>query len=475
MRALISGCLLALFFAVVLTPLVRRLALRLRALDSFSARKLLAPPVTPRLGGLAIAGAFYLTLLLLWLWGSVLTRATLSSDTPVFGILLGGLPILMVGAVDDVRGLRALPKLLCEIAVAIFLYAIGLRIELANPAHFGPAASVLMPAMSVVLTVAWLVGVTNAMNLIDGLDGLAAGVALFAMGTTAVAALLRGDLLLGLLAVVLSGALIGFLVFNWSPASIFMGDTGSLFLGYLLSTTAIWSVRKAATAVLVVLPVVALGLPLLDISLTVSRRLLAGRSILQADRDHVHHRLLGRGLEVRRAVLFLYAVCAVFSGLALLMLLGGATTARIALSAAIVFALGLGYFLGYLRRGRDGLGRAYSDRRQTKAILLSISRLEAALKSCTSTDEIRLRLREFSALLPHAVELVLSTEAAPPEAENAPPTSLPVGSGQQVFGRLVVEVPSAQLSSDERTLLQLLSDLVGQTLGRLASSTDAGG
>jgi hypothetical protein len=138
--------------------------------------------------------------------------------------------------------------------------------------------------------------------------------------------------LLALLTGTLMGAVLGFLRYNWAPASIMMGDTGSLFLGYLLAATSIWSVRKSATAVLVVFPVVALGLPLLDTSLTISRRLLAGRPVMQADRDHVHHRLLGHGLPVQKVVLLLYAACAVFSALSLGMVLVERTLARLCLA-----------------------------------------------------------------------------------------------------------------------------------------------
>ena len=366
MRALALGFLMALLLSLLLTPAVRRLALWLGALDPFSARKVIAPSAVPRLGGLGIAAAFYVVVGILWLLGSTVARATLHPATPVGWILLGGVPILVLGAVDDLYGLRALPKLAVQLAVGGLLWGAGLRVLGTS----SPGGSIeLYGVLSFVVTVAWLIGVVNAVNLIDGLDGLASGVALFALGTTTVAALLRGDLLLALLTGMLAGAVLGFLRFNWTPASIMMGDTGSLFLGYLLATTSIWSVRKSATAVLVVFPVVALGLPLLDTSLTISRRLLAGRPVMQADRDHVHHRLLGQGLPVRRAVLLLYGVCAVFAALSLGMVLGERGSGRWLLGAAAGFALLVAYSLGYLRGGSQGLWAALRKRRWTQALL----------------------------------------------------------------------------------------------------------
>jgi hypothetical protein len=211
----------------------------------------------PRLGGLGIAVAFYFTVGLLWLLGSTVARATISPETPVGLILLGGVPILLLGIIDDLHGLRALPKLLVQTVVGVALWWSGLRVLGASSLH---GSVELYGFVSCAATVLWLVAVINAVNLIDGLDGLASGVVLFALGTTTLAALWRGEHLLALLTGTLMGAVLGFLRYNWAPASIMMGDTGSLFLGYLLAATSIWSVRKSATAVLVVFPVVALGL-----------------------------------------------------------------------------------------------------------------------------------------------------------------------------------------------------------------------
>ncbi len=462
MRALAVGFALALALSLLLTPGVRRLALWLGALDPFSARKVVAPSAVPRLGGLGIAVAFYVGVGVLWSLGSVVARATLHPGTPVGLILLGGVPILLLGIVDDLRGLRALPKLAVQIAVGVSLWAAGLRVLGTS----SPAGSIeLYGVLSCVVTVAWLVGVVNALNLIDGLDGLASGVALFALGTTTVAALLRGELLLSLITGTLAGAVLGFLRFNWTPASIMMGDTGSLFLGYVLATTSIWSVRKSATAVLVVFPVVALGLPLLDTSLTISRRLLAGRPVMQADRDHVHHRLLGHGLPVRRAVLLLYGVCAVFAALSLGMVLSERASGRYFLLLAAGFALLVAYALGYLRAGSQGLLAALRQRRRTQELLQKLDRASAELQAAPTTAAVLLTVERFAAALGRPLKLELA--AAPAAAGAAPETRYPVGTRDAVLGHLVVPAPESALSPDERTLLQLFCDVVAQALQRL--------
>lgn len=459
MKALVAGAVLAFLLALLLTPLVRRLALQVGALDPFSARKVLSAPSVPRLGGLGVAAAFYLTVALLWILRSSLTRATLAADTPVLAILLGGLPILAVGAVDDLRGLQALPKLIVETLVSLALWGLGLRVLPGlGEALLGPQ---LAAVLSCLLTVLWLVGVMNATNLIDGLDGLASGVALFALVSTAVAALWRGDLLLALLAWVLAGSVLGFLVYNIRPASIFLGDAGSLFLGYLLAATAVWSVRKAATAVVLIFPLVALGLPLLDTSLTISRRLLSGWPITQGDRDHVHHRLRGR-FGVGRAVYILYAVCAVFSALSLTMLLGGRQAARLALGGAVLFALTLAYLAGYLRGGPHGLWSALHNRRRNRQLLHELDALHDRLATARTPAELSALVVGLGTRFGHPLSLV-GTEAT----TDAATTRYPIGAGQQVHGYLRVAAPEAALGPDEQTLLQLLCDLMAPALGRM--------
>jgi UDP-GlcNAc:undecaprenyl-phosphate GlcNAc-1-phosphate transferase len=294
------GC--ATLFAAVLTPLVRALAVQQGALDhALSARKVHGRPI-PRLGGLAIVGAFYLTLLGMRAAG-VSTVPVLADPARAAGLLLGGVLIGILGLYDDLRGCRAGQKFAVQFAVAGMMYALGFRID-AVSVPFG--SSVPLGAASFPLTLLWIVGVTNAFNLIDGLDGLAGGVALVAVATTLVIALTRGETALVLLCAALAGSIVGFLFYNFNPASIFMGDTGSMFLGFVLGTIAIEFSQKASAAVAILIPITALGLPLFDTALAVVRRAAGGRPIFQADREHIHHRLLQMGLSHRQAVLTLY-------------------------------------------------------------------------------------------------------------------------------------------------------------------------
>jgi hypothetical protein len=213
--------------------------------------------------------------------------------------------------------------------VAVTMWLAGFRIHLlGNP--FGP--TIQLELLSLPLTTFWIVGVVNALNLIDGLDGLASGIGLFACIVLFGVAFADHAALLCLIAVSLSGALIGFLFFNSNPARIFLGDSGSMFLGFVLASVSIWTQRKGATAVALLIPVMALGVPILDTTLSVVRRLARRQNPFHADRDHIHHRLLALGLSHRHAVFTLYTLSGVFGLGALAMLKNDTTTRTIVLS-----------------------------------------------------------------------------------------------------------------------------------------------
>lgn len=464
MRALLAGFAFACLITVVLTPLVRRLALQLGALDQLSARKVNSGREVPRMGGLGIAVAFYSTLLLLWLLRSQLFQGVLAEGQRVLALLCGGVPILLLGCIDDLHGMRALTKLSVQTAVAASLWWLGLRVD--------GALWLALPAWaSLGLTVLWISGVINAVNLIDGLDGLASGVAFFALAATATIALLRGDLLLALFTVTLGGAVLGFLVFNWNPASIFMGDTGSMFLGYLLATTSIWAVQKSATAVLVMFPAVALALPLLDTALTIGRRLLSGRPVMQADRDHVHHRLLGRGLSHRQTVGLLYLVCAVFSGLSVAMVFAERRAALLLLLLSGLCALGLAYALGYVAEGPQGIWHSLRQRKRNRALL---QRLDALGRELAQADEVEVLTRAVADFGAQMETVALRLEVLPPEGREglrqeveADTTRYPVRLREGVLGHLEASQSERDISPDDRVLMQLLCDLLAPPLGRL--------
>ena len=304
--AFLAACLVS----ALLTPLIAWLARYKGWLDlPTEARKVHRQPV-PRLGGVAVVAAFMTPLLGLMMVGNRASQLLYHDERLTLGLLLGGIAIVALGVYDDLKGADARLKLGVQSSVAIFVWALGFRIELLGNPMGEPFATGIL---SLPITWLWIVGVINAMNLIDGLDGLASGIALFASGVLFCVALTDEAVILCLLTASLGGAILGFLFFNFNPARIFLGDSGSMFLGFLLASISIWSQRKGTTAAALFIPVLALGLPILDTSLSFIRRLIRGTSPFKADREHMHHRLMDLGLTHRGTVLTLYATSAVFS------------------------------------------------------------------------------------------------------------------------------------------------------------------
>jgi UDP-GlcNAc:undecaprenyl-phosphate GlcNAc-1-phosphate transferase len=242
--------------------------------------------------------------------------------------------------------LRAIYKLTAQIVVASAAFACGFRIGAVQLPLLGALS---MGVFALPITVLWIVGVTNAVNLIDGLDGLAAGVSFFAAFTSFVIASISGSWGTALMMAALMGALVGFLFFNFNPARIFMGDSGSYFLGFVLATTALGGSlqQKASTAVSLLVPVLALGVPIFDTLFSMMRRILERRPLFSADRGHVHHRLLDLGLTHRRAVVLLYGVSLALAGGAIAVSLGRSWHVGVALLSVTLVFVGLVRFLGY--------------------------------------------------------------------------------------------------------------------------------
>jgi UDP-GlcNAc:undecaprenyl-phosphate GlcNAc-1-phosphate transferase len=317
---------------------MRQAGFALGAIDRPGHRKVHEAAVS-RLGGVAVWGAVACVVGLAVLMG-VLDGAAFAGVRVSWSLLaLGAASLAAMGIVDDVRGLRARTKLAVQCLAAGLVVAAGCVIrEATNPIT---GSSFELGVFAVPVTLLWVIGVTNALNLIDGLDGLAAGVGLIVSGTLCLISLSTGRTDVALLTGILAGALVGFLYFNFNPATIFLGDSGSLFLGYALAVLAIESAHKGTTTVLVLAPILALGLPLMDTGLAVLRRVLVSASIMQPDREHIHHRLIALGLPHRRAVLVLYATC-------LLLNVAAVFTVRAARrdTALVAVAVALATFLG---------------------------------------------------------------------------------------------------------------------------------
>jgi len=288
--------------SLILTPLFRNLALRFKFVDEpDNHRKIHSVPI-PRIGGVAIAAsvvAAYGLLILFRLRAGLI----LSADAPFALRLLPAVAVIFcVGLVDDIFQVRPMYKLAAQIAAAILAWESGIHLSSIGGHNF-PVI------LSFMVTIIWIVACSNAMNLIDGVDGLAAGVGLVASVTTLIAALFHHNIELAFATVPLVGALLGFLRFNFSPASIFLGDCGSLTLGFLLGCYGIvWS-EKSTTLLSMVAPLMVLFVPLLDASLAIVRRFLRQQPIFGADRGHIHHKLLSQGLPPWRVALILYGFC----------------------------------------------------------------------------------------------------------------------------------------------------------------------
>ena len=344
-------------WCLALTPVARWLALRIGAVDVPGERRI-HRQTTARFGGLAIFASMIVGALLAASIDPFVAGALLPHSRQALVLVAGVSAILVIGIVDDLRGLGAPLKLVLEIAIAIAIAACGYRIESLGGVSLG--------WIEVPVTVAWLVAVTNAFNMIDGLDGLAAGVGAMVTATLFLLSLYLGNVGAALILALLGGALLGFLPYNFFPARIFLGDSGSLFVGFVLALTAVVTSNKLSTFVAVLVPVLALGLPIAELIVTTLRRMLRvlmvrstskeeryrfhmlGRPrLFTADRDHIHHRLLSRGLTQRSAVLILYggclSLCAGAFGLVVLRAPGQAFLTSAVGVASIVGISRLGY------------------------------------------------------------------------------------------------------------------------------------
>ena len=255
-------------------------------------------------------------------------------------VMAGAAAMFALGLWDDVRSLSARTKFPVQILVALAVFAAGVRIEAVPLLEFSSPSLPL--ALSLPLTVLWLVGVTNAFNLIDGSDGVAAGAAVLACLAMAVISLVNGNDLGALAACVLAGAVLGFLIFNFPPATIFLGDSGSLFIGFMLAAVAVVTTQTMQTALAVAIPVVALGLPILDTVLVILRRFLRRKPLFQGDRRHIHHVLRDLGLSPRRVALLIYAACGGFALLSVLLVQpGGPRLGGLFVTAGVILGLGV--------------------------------------------------------------------------------------------------------------------------------------
>jgi len=330
--------------AFLLTPAVRNFARQRGWVDHPDGRRKLHLNPVPRLGGVAVFAAFALACGLLVILERMDVIAARISPSAYLHLLAACLAVAGVGVIDDIADVRPLAKLIVQALAAVYLYFNGYQVTgLSNPFT---GDSMDLGVLSAPLTVVWFVGMSNAFNLIDGLDGLAAGVGLFSTTTLFIACAINQRWEIAIIAAALGGALLGFLRYNFNPASVFLGDSGALFVGFALAAIAVRGSMKSSAAIAVAAPVLALAIPILDASIAVFRRFVRGDDLFRADGDHIHHRLLRMGLTPRRVVILLYGVAAAFGALSLLTM-----TSRSQIVGLVVIATSVITWIGVQQLG----------------------------------------------------------------------------------------------------------------------------
>ena len=339
---------LAFIVAFMATPYTIKIADKIGAVDVPKDKRRMHTKRMPKFGGPAVILGFIVSVIYLIIIMSIEGSLDLFTDQEygkkLLGVLLGIGVITIIGVLDDTKTLKWWQQLIGQILAAIIVVSFGTKIEHLNIPFLYRIG--LTEAFSTILTIIWIVGVTNAINLIDGLDGLSSGISLISCVSLLVIFLLNGSPMIATIIVTaMSGALVGFLPFNFSPAKTFIGDTGSNFLGFMLAVVSILGVAKTYTAAVIVLPVIVLGLPIFDVIFAIIRRIAKGKSIKAAfkpDKGHLHHRLVKKGFTQKQAVLILYGLSASLGMFAIILFDSGIWKA-LSFLLMIIAAVALGY------------------------------------------------------------------------------------------------------------------------------------
>jgi len=331
---------LAFITAMLVTPLAIKTAIKYNIVDQPNLRKVHIKPV-PRMGGIAIYAAFVVGTLALGLY-----------SRQVASLLIGGTLVMLFGFVDDVKGISPKVKLLGQLLASLVLVYGGFSVQfITNPFNGG---IISLGIFAVPVTVLWLTGISNAVNLIDGLDGLSAGVSSIAALCMAAVCLAQGNTLSAALAVILAASALGFLRYNFNPAKTFMGDCGSLFLGFILGAVAILGLSKGATVVSIFIPLIIMGIPIFDTFFAIVRRMFLHKPIFGADKGHLHHSLLSLGLSHKQTVLAIYAISLIMDLGAVLMAVLTSSQAVLILVLITIFTFAGAEKLGVLRGNKVG-------------------------------------------------------------------------------------------------------------------------
>jgi UDP-GlcNAc:undecaprenyl-phosphate GlcNAc-1-phosphate transferase len=340
--------LLGLVTAFVVTPFSMRIAKKYGAIDAPNDRRVNKKPM-PRLGGIAVIAGFFVSTIYLLISMSIEGKLVLFEEDMLWLKLVGffvGIIILGITCfIDDTKGIHSLTKLIVQIVAALIVVACGIRIENFEIPFLNGQAE-LNIVLSYIITVCWIVGVTNAINLIDGLDGLSSGISLISCISLLIIFTLNGSPLIAIVLITaLGGAISGFLPYNFNPAKTFIGDTGSNFLGFSLAVISILGVAKTYTALVLIAPIIVLALPLFDTLFAIFRRIKNGKSlkaVFKADKGHLHHRLMQKGYTQKQAVFILYGITATFGMFAVVLLDSGVWKA-LSFAILVIAILAIGY------------------------------------------------------------------------------------------------------------------------------------
>jgi len=372
--------------SVVVTPLVRKIAYKVKALDYPNQKRKIHTKPIPRLGGLVIYFAFLAPFVAFLFYKNAVTQVTFDNILQLIALLIGGTLILIVGIIDDIKGLKPKVKILLQLIATIPIFTFGFYI---NAIHIPLGGILYLGIFAIPFTVFWILGSTNAFNFIDGVDGLASGIAFFVSATLFILALTAGNVVNAVRLASIAGATLGFLIFNFHPASIFLGDSGSLFLGYMIGTIAIFG-SKSHAIVTILIPILVMGVPIVDTLMAILRRWTKKLPVSVADKEHIHHKLLANGFSQRKVVLIIYAVCILLGGSAFVI-----TFTRSEISAIILVSLGIFMALVAKLSGcvdfsklKDRLTEKINRRRTISNNRVFILKAEEELENTTSLESI---------------------------------------------------------------------------------------
>ena len=326
----------AFFISYMSIPVVRLIAFKIGAVDVPKDKRRMHKTPVPRMGGLSIFFGFLVSYLCF----------TPTIEVKHLGILIGATILVITGIIDDKYAIRASVKLLFQLVAAVIPVCLGLKIEfLTNPNFFSDKALMMLGSLSIPITIIWIIGLTNALNLIDGLDGLAGGIAAISSICLVIVALSTGNTVTIIPLAAIAGATLGFLPYNMNPAKIFMGDTGALFLGYMLATLSVDGFFKSYAAINFLIPFIVLGLPIFDTSFAILRRIIHKKPIMSPDRSHLHHRLVDKGFSQREAVGILCSITGLLSLTSIVWVTEGWKRMCLMLIVSIVYLFAIKFYV----------------------------------------------------------------------------------------------------------------------------------